>query len=73
MDIHLSEEASRYIEAQLTRYGCSSPSEFIEHLLRELRHYEAAVPDEKHAWLSAQETVAAQIWDNKSDARYDAL
>jgi hypothetical protein len=73
MDIHLSEEAARYIEAQLDRSGCSSPSEFIEHLLRELRHHEAAAFTEKQAWHQAQEAVAAKIWDNETDARYDAL
>lgn len=73
MDIHLSEEAARYIEAQLNRSGCSSPSEFIEHLLRELRCREAPALAEKQAWLRAQEEVAARIWDNEADARYDAL
>jgi hypothetical protein len=72
MDIHLSEEAARYIEAHLASNGCRSPSEFIERLLSELRHAEAAAA-EKHTWLQAQESAAAKIWDNDADARYDAL
>jgi Arc/MetJ-type ribon-helix-helix transcriptional regulator len=73
MEIHLSEEAARYIEAQLGRSGCSSPSEFIEYLLRELSRREVTDSAEKHAWLRAQEEAAARIWDNEADARYDAL
>ncbi len=67
MDIHLSEEAARFIKSQLAVSGCRSPSEFVERLLRDLR---AA---EKTAWLRAQESAAAEIWDNAGDARYDAL
>jgi hypothetical protein len=73
MDIHLSDESARYVEDQLGRSGCRSPSEFIEQLLRALRRHEATAAAETHAWLHAQEEVAARIWDNEADARYDAL
>jgi Arc/MetJ-type ribon-helix-helix transcriptional regulator len=73
MDIHLSEEAERYIEAHLAGAGCRSPSEFVEQLLRLLRVAEASAPAEKHAWHKAQEAAAAKLWDNDADARYDAL
>jgi Arc/MetJ-type ribon-helix-helix transcriptional regulator len=72
MDIHLSEEAARFIQAQLAGSGCRSPSEFVERLLRELRSGETPAA-EKTAWLRAQESAAAGIWDNAGDARYDAL
>jgi Arc/MetJ-type ribon-helix-helix transcriptional regulator len=72
MDIHLSKEAERFIQAQLAGSGCRSPSEFIERLLRELRSGETPAA-EKTAWLRAQEIAAAGIWDNAPDARYDAL
>ncbi len=72
MDIHLSEEAARLIQAQLAGSGCRSPSEFVERLLRELRSGETPAA-EKSAWLRAQESTAAGIWDNAADARYDAL
>jgi hypothetical protein len=72
MDIHLSEEAARYIQAHLARSGCRSPSEFVERLLRELRRAETPAA-EKGAWLRAQEEAAAKVWDNDADARYDAL
>jgi Arc/MetJ-type ribon-helix-helix transcriptional regulator len=73
MDIHLSEEAARYIEAQLARGDYRSPSEFVELLLRRLRLAEGTHQAERHAWLQAQETAAAKIWDHDADARYDAL
>jgi hypothetical protein len=72
MDIHLSEEAARFIQAQLAGSGCRSPSEFVERLLRELRTGETPAA-EKAAWLRAQERVAAEVWDNAADAHYDAL
>lgn len=72
MDIHLSEEAARFIQAQLASSGCRSPSEFVERLLRELRSGETPAA-EKTAWQRAQEVTAAGIWDNAADARYDAL
>jgi hypothetical protein len=70
MDIHLSEETARYIQGQLAGSGCSSPSEFVERLLRKLRQTDAAEYD---PWLCAQEGAAAKIRDNDADARYDAL
>jgi hypothetical protein len=73
MDIHLSDEASRYIQRQLAGSGCSSPSEFVEQLLRKLRQSGRPALGEKAAWIGAQESVAAKIWDNDADARYDAL
>jgi Arc/MetJ-type ribon-helix-helix transcriptional regulator len=72
MDIHLSEEAARFIQARLAGSGCRSPSEFVERLLRELRTGETPAA-EQAAWLRAQESAAARIWDNAADARYDAL
>jgi hypothetical protein len=73
MDIHLSEETARYIDSQLVKSGCRSPSEFVELLLRDLRGVETPATAEKNVWLRAQETTAAKIWDNAADARYDAL
>ena len=73
MDIHLSDEAARYIDAQLPRSGCRSPSEFIERLLRQLHSAERSTEAERNDWLRAQETAAAKLWDNDDDARYDAL
>jgi hypothetical protein len=73
MDIHLSEEAARYIDSQLVKSDCRSPSEFVERLLRELRRAETPAAAEKRLWLRAQETTAAKIWDNAADLRYDAL
>ena len=73
MDIHLSEESARYIDAQLARSGCHSPSEFIEELLRELRLAATPAHAENQGWLSAQESAAVKIWDNDADARYDDL
>ncbi|MGH7174277.1 MAG: hypothetical protein ACRELG_28760 [Gemmataceae bacterium] len=73
MDIHLSEEAARYIAAQLAGSGCRSPSEFVERLLRARRNAETSAEAEKNDWLRAQETAAAKLWDNDDDARYDAL
>jgi hypothetical protein len=73
MDIHLSEEAARFIDAQLARSGCRSPSEFVEQMLRELRGAATLAAGEKNDWLRAQETAAAKIWDNDADARHDAL
>jgi Arc/MetJ-type ribon-helix-helix transcriptional regulator len=69
MDVHLSEEAARYIRAHLAESGCRSPSEFIERLLREL----PSATTDRQAWLLAQDTAAAKIWENDADARYDAL
>ena len=73
MNIHLSEEAARFIASQLDKSGCRSASEFIERLLREIRSAETSVEAEKNDWLRAQETAAAKLWDNDDDARYDAL
>src|SRR5262249_4534287 len=74
MDIQLSEEAARYIEDHLIQVGCGSPREFMERILRGLRRAEeVAIPAEKWAWLQAQETAAAKLWNNDADARYDAL
>jgi hypothetical protein len=70
MDIHLSDEAGRYIEDQLSKVGCRSPSEFVERLVRALRLGGAA---ESRAWLRAQEGAATKLWDNDTDAGYDAL
>lgn len=72
MDIHLSEEAGRYIESQLAKTGCHSPSEFVEQLVRMLR-LSGSPAVESRDWLHAQASAAATLWDNDSDARYDAL
>lgn len=73
MNIHLSEEAVRYIEAHLARGHYRSASEFLEQVLRDLRRAEALYDGETERWLQAQETTAAKVWDNSDDARYDAL
>jgi hypothetical protein len=73
MDIHLSEESGRFIEAQLAGSGCRSPSEFVERLVRALLLRGSAVAMESRDWLWAQEMVAAKLWDNDADARYDTL
>ncbi len=72
MDIHLSEEAGRYIEAQLGTTGCRSPSEFVERLVGMLRQ-SGSPAVENRGWLRAQETATAALWDNDADARYDSL
>ncbi len=73
MDIHLSDDAARYLETRLRRDGYRSPSEFVEDLLRSQRLREAAQDNSQQTWLRAQEDVATAIWDNDADARYDAL
>jgi Arc/MetJ-type ribon-helix-helix transcriptional regulator len=73
MDIHLSNEAARYIEAQLANGGYRSPSDFVEQLVLDLRVAGATFRAERQAWLQAQEPTAAKVWDNPDDARYDAL
>jgi hypothetical protein len=72
MDIHLSEEAGQYIEAQLARAGCRSPSEFVERLVRVFRLSDSPAAESRD-WLLAQDSVAAKLWDNDTDAGYDAL
>lgn len=72
MDIHLSEEAGRFIKAQLAKTGCRSPSEFVERLVGMLRQSRSPSV-ESRAWQYAQESAAAELWDNDADARYDAL
>jgi hypothetical protein len=73
MDIHLSEEAGQFIEAQLAGSGCRSPSEFVERLVRVLRLKGSPAATESRDWLRAQEMAAAKLWDNDADARYDTL
>jgi hypothetical protein len=73
MNLHLSEEAARIIEAQLARTGFRTPSEFVENLLHALGRAETSAAAEKHSWQMAQENAAAKLWDNDADARYDAL
>jgi hypothetical protein len=73
MDIHFSDETTRYLETRLRRDGYRSPSEFLEDLLRTQRLREAGQDNNQQAWLRAQEHVATAIWDNDADARYDAL
>ncbi len=54
MDIHLSDEAARYLEARLRRDGYHSPSEFLEDVLRNLRFREAQPVNGQEPWLRAR-------------------
>jgi Arc/MetJ-type ribon-helix-helix transcriptional regulator len=73
MDIHLSKETAHYLETLLSRDGYRSPSEYVEHLLREQRRRDEAEFAERQARLKAQEPAAAKVWDNDADALYDDL
>jgi Arc/MetJ-type ribon-helix-helix transcriptional regulator len=73
MQIHLTDETARYLEARLRRDGYRSASDFLEDLLRQQRLREAGHDMSRRPLHRAQEQVAAAIWENDADARYDAL
>jgi hypothetical protein len=73
MQIHLTDETACYLEARLRRDGYRSASDFLEDLLRQQRLREAGHDTSRQPWQRAQEQVAATVWDNDADARYDAV